>query len=152
MYEWKMSGFFKKIDPNDAAQVINSCADENGSISAKAIVDASRPKDAVLHPCFEWDDTIAAEKWRERQAMKIVQHLVVVIDSQELETDSITVRAFGETRDGGYKSINVIMADPNDKDYLLSIALKELRAFQSKYKNLTELGGVFDEIDKINFD
>ena len=40
---------------------------QQGKTTAKDLVDASRPEEAPLHKLFEWNDSIAAEKYREEQ-------------------------------------------------------------------------------------
>lgn len=75
--EWKIKGLYP-VSADDAVDVINGCQDESGYISAKAVVDASRSERAILHPCFEWNDGTAAEKWREQQARVMIKNLVVV--------------------------------------------------------------------------
>jgi len=47
------------------------------------VVDESRPEDAPLHPVFEWQDPIAAERWREHQARDLIRQVVVVPQPQE---------------------------------------------------------------------
>ncbi len=51
----------------------------NAGASTNAdVVDAARPSEAVLHPYFEWDDTAAAEAYREHQAETITRTVRVV--------------------------------------------------------------------------
>jgi len=48
----------------------------NGSFSGQAVVDASRPEDAILHRAFEWNDTIAGEKFRLVQARTLTRVVI----------------------------------------------------------------------------
>jgi hypothetical protein len=43
-----------------------------GEITPKLIVEAARGPDSPLHAAFEWDDSKAAECWRERCARDIL--------------------------------------------------------------------------------
>ena len=124
---------------------------EQGKSSAKDLVDASRPEYAPLHGLFEWDDSVAAEKYRESQARLIIRSLVIVPEDDEQQP---VVRAFSKVEpvsNGLYEPTFVIMKDEGKREMLLNRAKDELKAFAVKYGNLTELAGVIDAIsDFIN--
>lgn len=48
-------------------------ADNDGILTAKAIVNASRPDSALLHVKFEWDNDVAGERYRLQQARQLVR-------------------------------------------------------------------------------
>lgn len=58
---------------------------DHGKITTKIIVEESRSSSNVLHDCFEWDDSVAGEKWREQQANDIIRNVmeVVVVEGKE---------------------------------------------------------------------
>lgn len=148
VYKWKQ-GAVVKADANIAGEVCEGLRNTVG-LTKKNLVDASRAEDAPLHGVFEWDDTIAAEAYRETQAGYIIRSLEVEIE----ETKNEPVRAFFVTEQGhqansGFDSIRRIMAEPVKRNSLLDIALSELRAFQKKYRMLTELADVFTAIDAV---
>ena len=62
---WAKGSVFK-ADPNIAKDVMDQLSAE-GRLSPLDLVEASRPEDAPLHNEFEWNDTIAAQKWRKGQ-------------------------------------------------------------------------------------
>lgn len=49
----------------------------DGHLTPRAVVDASRPSDALLHHEFEWDDSVAAERHREEQARNIIRSIKI---------------------------------------------------------------------------
>lgn len=67
--------------------------ENDGQLTPKAVVDASRPIDAPLHSRFEWDDSIAGERYREVQAAQIIRsvHAVRITDT---ERGPVNVRMF----------------------------------------------------------
>ena len=77
-YTW-CDGSHHKVDPNVAAQVATEL-EEAGMLTAKNLVDVSRPEDAPLHDEFEWDDSVAAEKYREGQARNVIHSLRIFTD------------------------------------------------------------------------
>ncbi len=82
-YQWKDGSRVPKSVTANAAAAEFERIRSKGPLTPKAIVDASRPKAAVLHPAFEWNDKRAAEQWRENQASSMVRAVVVVPKDDE---------------------------------------------------------------------
>ena len=105
-----------------------------------------------MHDEFLWDDTEAAEKYREHQAAHIIRCIVIAPENPKREP----VRAFinvsdNNTMDTGrsYRSLIVVLQETTLRDQMLTQALKELRNFEVKYATLTELAHVFDAIHAV---
>ena len=102
-----------------------------------------------MHNEFEWNDGIAAEKYRENQARHIIACLCVKAETANGK-QSEPVRAFLKTApESEYQSLNVILQSADSHSAMLAMALKELRAFEVKYKNLSELKPLFDVLKNI---
>lgn len=146
VYKWKSASRIK-ADPNEAAKVMNKLA-ETDSLTAENLVEVSKPEDAPLHSEFEWDDTIAAVKYRNHQARNIINALVIVPD--ETIKAKEPVRAFFKVvpTEPNYKQLTAIVKMPSQREMLLQSALSELVAFQKKYAVLSELEVVFASIDE----
>jgi len=146
-----------------SAQVAGEVCEEiarNGNLTPKALVDASRPEDAPLHGEFEWNDSVAAERYRETQASHIIRCIEVVPEQTEHP-----VRAFislptpdAESEDGeesqdrpkqSYHSINVVMRSRDNREVMLAQAFRELVAIRRKYVGFIELADVFEAIDAL---
>lgn len=141
-YQW-VEGSHMSGDANEAGRVCAELA-EQGKLTAEELVNVSRDKDSTLHSMFEWDDTIAAEKYRETQAYKIIRSVEVVIESSP-----IPQRAFGTVEHKAYQRIERIMETDSLRQILLNNAKRELEAFKRKYSRLTELAEVFKAIDML---
>lgn len=143
-YQYKPWARYKT--PADVAgQVMNDLAKQN-NLNAKALVDVSRPEDAALHNEFEWNDSIAAEKWRMQEARVLIDAVVLVVEEAEVAP----VRAFVQVEEqSNYEPIHVILKDENKTEQLLQRALTELNAFRNKYRSLEIFKKLFDEIDRI---
>ena len=120
--------------------------DKYGELTTKAIVDESRESEAVLHGCFEWDDTVAAEKYRQHQAGDMVRCLVTIEKSDETD-DPIVVRAIVKTTEK-YEPITVALKSEEKYAVLLQDALNDARWFQRKHRGIKELKNVMDAIDE----
>lgn len=135
VYQWKI-GSFHKTDPQVAGEVLHGMA-EAGNLNAKALVDASRPEDAPLHSEFEWDDKKAAEDWRIHQGRNLINALVIMPENETAEAKE-PIRAFLSVKaidSDNYTRTTEILLTQDGKDKMIKQALRELIAFQRKYRN-----------------
>lgn len=148
---WKPGYHSKGVSAQTAYDVIHGLYEE-GKKEASDLVDASRPEDAPLHSLFEWNDSIAAEMYREEQARCIIRCVCTVPD--EIENGSEPVRAFFQIdkTTSDYEPTYVIMSDEEKRKRLLDLAKRELASFRAKYQALKELSRVFEAIDELNKD
>lgn len=146
VYSWK---YELPIKAQVAGEFIEKLEEKHGKVTPRIILDASKTESAPLHNCFEWDDTKAAEKYRETQATAILRNLTVTVETVEESTPK-TVRAFVKATEEKHSYISVISAMSNEKlrESLLQAAFDELRKFQRKYADLQELAEVFAAITK----
>lgn len=146
VYQWK-SGARYRVAADVAANVMNGLAEEN-RLSAKALVDISRPEDAPLHNEFEWNDGIAAEKWREQQGRVMIAMISVITDEAVQQEP---VRAFFNIEKGqsNYEPISLIIKDADKTELLFRQAMSELKSFREKYKGLKEFQKLFHDIEEI---
>lgn len=140
---WKINKF--PVSADVAKAEFDRIYEKYGELDKKTIVDESRDERAVLHSCFEWDDAIAAEKYRQEQASDMVQCLVTVEKSDGAE-NPIVVRAFVKTTEK-YEPIRVAIQSNEKRAVLLQDALNDVRWFRNKHGQLKELAKVFDAME-----
>lgn len=145
IYKWKLPGLIP-VDAQVAGEELQRIYHEKGVLNPVDIVDESRDSAAPLHPCFEWDDVTAAEKYRQTQAQMIVQSIVTVHETPNREP--VETRAFVSVRQE-YKPIEVVTSSEEQMQELLKTALAELMAFRRKYSILSELAGVMRAIEEV---
>ena len=107
-----------------------------------------------MHKAFEWDDEVAAERYRETQASYIIRSIVV-----KPEMTNEPVRKFvsiskpiSEDEDEPrqtYRAIETVVSDESLRAQMLANAFAELAAFRRKYVSLSELAEVFAAIDRL---
>lgn len=143
VYQWK-SGARIRADAQLAGEMCMKLADE-GRLTAKDLLDESRPVDAPLHDEFEWDDSLAAESWREHQARNIINSLLIVPEKSE------PVRGFFkiEQAERNYHSVTAILSRKDTAQRLFDNAMRELMAFQRKYQALEQFNEVWQAIANI---
>lgn len=147
VYSWKVETV--PVKAQVAGEFIEKLEEKHGKVTPRIILEASKKANAPLHSCFEWDDTKAAEKYRESQAAAILRNLTVTVETVEEETPK-TVRAFVRATEEKHSYISIVAAMNNEqlRESLLQAAFDELREFQRKYADLQELAEVFAAITK----
>ena len=149
VYEWKYNMPIK-------AQVVGEHFEwlekQQGCITPKIVLESARSETSVIHGCFEWNDGIAAEKYRESQAGSLIRNLTVKMITPERE-QSEPVRAYVNIRQtdaSEFISVRNVLKDEDLTRKMLVQAKAELNAFAKKYSALQELSRVFEVITEIN--
>ena len=141
-----------KGDAQKVGEAIEGIIASDGAASPHALVKHARDADSVLHPYFLWDDTEAAEKYREQQAGHLLRSLVAV----RCDAIHITapVRGFvpvareeapeqdaEDWAPARYVTIAEATRVVSYRDQLLRDALRDLDAYRIKYQLLADLTG-----------
>lgn len=142
-YEW-CEGSRHKVDPNVAGRVTKEL-DDAGMLTAKNLVDVSRPETAPLHDEFEWNDSVAAEKYREDQARYVIRSLRVVIDETKPPE---RVYCNLEITKPEYTSIEKALRFADTTEMLLRNCRRDAEAFLAKYRHISELAAAVVQLDK----
>lgn len=148
VFQWKPLACVK-ADPQAAGEQMKRL-EETGHLTPKNLLDANREVGSPLHDDFEWDDNVAAEKYREDQAAYFIRQITVVEERPSKE--SVPVRAFvnikvNDTR--SYLSISRVLSDNELRANLLLKAKADMQVFKMKYESLEELSDVFRAMDEV---
>lgn len=146
VYQFKVKGI-NKVDPQVAGEV---CEELNKTVglTPSTLLEASTPEDAPLHNEFEWQDDIAAVKYREEQARHLINNLRIVTE----ETEPVKAFVPLEVKIGehsNYEPVLEVLQEDEKREKLLARAKWELSIFKEKYENLKELDGVIKAIDEL---
>lgn len=157
-YSWK-NGFSKPVDANIVGGVMEEIQKRDGCVTKSSFLDASRPLEAPTHTLFEWDDSIAGERWREYQSMHIINSIEVTIVRPDAPEEKSAMRAFvvvdkakDPTKKARLVSVDVALGNEDMRSRVLENALMELKSFKRKYEMLSELSKVFEAIDEVTGD
>lgn len=138
--KWKISGIYKA----DAQKVYEEIGDK--SVSPEEVLNKARNEKSELHKCFEWNDGVAAEKYRLQQARMIINLLVIKTENKDDEP----IRVFQISSEKNvYQPTRFFIQNPDEYQILLRRAKGELQAIRNRYKTLSELEAVFDAIDNL---
>ena len=145
VYQWKTAACIK-ADAQAAGEQFEMLERTVG-LTAENVLEANRADSTPLHNEFEWQDDIAAEKYRLHQAGNLIRFICIASETEQQPTP---IRAFLKTETAQpYKSLNVIMQSADDYAAMLNRAKNELRAFADKYSTLSELDAVIDAINSV---
>ncbi len=110
----------------------------DGRILPEDVVEAARSRSSPLHDQFDWNDTVAARKWRIEQARELLRVTVTLIPGVKEP-----IRAFVSlSNEKGYRMTVNVLANTQQRNQLLAVAMSEMKVFERKYGHLVELVGV----------
>ena len=145
--KWSLKDIFK-ADATKCYEEIQEIGDE---VNPEQVVDRARDKSSELHKCFDWNNSVAADKWRLHQARNVLNHLIVVkreVDDDEKEPVQFRVMMKNDrSENSGYKQTVIMVKDEDEYKKLLEQAYAELHAFKKKYSCLSELSEILALID-----
>ena len=90
---------------------------KSGALTPRAVVDEARPKDAPMHPIFQWNNKRAGDSWRDHQARNLIRMVSV-----EKGEDSHPVFVHVRTETPSYQPVDVVIHRPD----MFALALEEL--------------------------
>ena len=131
-----------KADPQKIGEELAVLQEGNeGRLNPANVVDAARVETSALHPHFEWDDAVAAERYRLEQARTIIRSIVAV---DEDKGEKSAAPAFISINDGGtsYRAIDEVRNSVDLQTKLLAAADRDLESFQTRYRTLKEVCAV----------
>lgn len=154
-YDWKVKTY--PISADVAGKHFEELQKKEGVITCQNLLDSARPEDSAIHSCYEWDDGIAAEKYRLSQSGDLIRNLVRVAVADDGK-DMKTYRAFvniskaDSFETGNFVDTEKALSNEETRKIVLKKALDELTAFQNKYETFEELSNVFSAINSLRED
>lgn len=148
-YSYKMNCF--SVPAQVVGETCEKIEEKYGEITKENLLEESRDESSPTHALFEWRDDVAAEKWRRRQAGKVLENLtfVYVNNHGEEKATRAYVNVIAEDKTAGcFRSVEVAMSNADMRAEVLKRAMREIEIFQDKYSNLEELSEIFAAIKK----
>lgn len=127
----------KRIAANKEEEVLAELqriykANESKLLMPEDVVDAARDPDNPLHSKFEWDDGIAAEKFRLNQARTLIVHFRVTIDDKQAPSRVFFSLSKDRAESGGYRTMPDILK--SHKVDAKATAVAELEAWCRRHE------------------
>ncbi len=152
MYSWRGGGTKEAPAAQAIGERLAFIERKKGTLQAEFVVNDAQSSKSPLHRYFDWDDSVAARKWRLEQAQNIIRHIYVKqIGNREIRKPT---RAFVNYREEGettsqYENILSVMSDDTKRKRLLLKAKQELADWRSRYDDLTEFADLFPVVDRL---
>jgi hypothetical protein len=136
--------------PTTVLEELQRIYKRDGVLKPEAVVEEARPEHSPLHDRFEWDDSIAAERYRREQAGDLIRKVHVDVRTSKGATES--VRAFvnlqspgAEATDpsvdslAGYFSLEDVIQDSERRELLVLRMKKDFQLFKKRYDVIADL-------------
>ena len=155
VYSYRSSTAGKQLPAQIVGEELERIRAKEGKLTAPVVVEEARPEDAPLHPSFEWDDQIAAERYREDQARQIIRsvRVVKVVEDGPGDRKVINVRKYVSVKPDGesrhYLPAEDAMIREDLKQQLLKQVLAQLEGLKRRYAQLEELAEIFAHVEKL---
>lgn len=141
----------KHLDPQSIGSELARIEAAEKGLTPRVVVARARPKTAVLHDCFEWNNSVAGEEYRFLQAAQLIRCVRVI------ETDSkgeeVPLRAFIHVRNGDGKSRYLKTAKVMNDEHLRSLAINEARQYvaraKAKLQEFEELLSIYRALERV---
>lgn len=144
--EWiPQSGFKTKADANKVALEMESIGynNSNDEFNTQEMVDFARNNpNSELHKLFEWNDTVAAEAYRNQQARDVIRFLkITVVNDETQKKEPTLIRYFVSTgkHDGSYKKTEIVFKNATEADRVLENMKRDAEIFINRYKIYSDL-------------
>lgn len=149
-FEWIRDAASRGVPVDLVAQAISTIEAQHGTIDPERLVEMARPKKSPLHPLFDWDDTVAARKWRVHQAKLTIRAVRVFYpENPDRKVPAfVYVRQVEEEEKPGYMTTARALGQVRTRDSVLDDALYGLNNLRRRFDGLRELASVYEAIDE----
>lgn len=141
---WKdgMDSFYNGVPAKDVVTELEKI--NSDSITPEQIVNVARDENSLLHQFFEWNDSIAAEKYRKIQAQQMLCRITYIVEDND-EPKRYYHNFTYSTNE--YHPIEYIFTHKDSQDLLIKRAYDYLEGAKKRFSDVQELNPVWEAID-----
>lgn len=130
-------------DPVSLRDQLQGIYDERRSLTPADVVDVARDPEHPLHERFEWDDSVAGERWRQHQAGELIRSVkIAFVDPQGRPADVRAFHAVRSDKGHAYRPTDEIVQDEIATKVLLQDMEREWRALQARWSRFEEFSAM----------
>lgn len=115
------------------------------ALTPEELLDAARDAASPLYSYIEWDDEVAAHKWRMSQCQYVLRGVSLEIVRKDKPDEMIITRAIHNVvveGKQGYVSLSRVVTEESLRQQVLDRAKRELKGWTERY-------AVYEELDEI---
>lgn len=139
---------FRQRKDSAVKQELLALKDKAGRIKPQSVVSyAQQHPESALYKRFDWDKKRCVERDLLHQAREIINAEITII--RHVPTQSfVSLRVDRAIKGGGYRQIESILDSASLANEMLNDAYAEMEHFISKYRHLSALAGVVEEMER----
>lgn len=133
-----------KASAQKIGEALQKLAGDAEELTPIMVVEAAKSPRSFLHPFFEWDDRVAAQKFRLDQARVLIRSIQV----EDGEFEAGCAPAFISISDKAGTSYRTLGSVKNSADlqaHVLEQATKDLESWERRYRALKDVCSVIAE-------
>lgn len=128
---------------------LRAICDQHGSLTPALVVDAARDPEHALHSRFDWDDTVAAEKWRREQAGHLIRAVRIQVDpTRPTDLRGYVAVKGEESHQSEYVPTERALADPFTRELLLRQMKRDWQNFKRRWEHMAEFAALIADEGK----
>jgi hypothetical protein len=146
-YAYRDHRGYPGLDPDRLAGELIRIRERNGVLTPEATVKEAKSPKSILHPHFEWDDSIAAEEFRKNQAREMIRSIYIVIEENPdwQVPANINIQGSGER---GYYPAADVMGSPEMRAEALRRVWESLSRLRRLYSHLEQFASIWAAVDE----
>ena len=129
--------------------IADEAARAGRTLKPAEVVDAARDEASVLHTLFEWDDSAAAEKYREDQARGLIRVHVKTVPALAREVRAHVSVPTDRLNGGGYRKVEDVLANSRWQDQIVEEVQKRIDSLSKSYSYLPQLDGLWPRLSAV---
>lgn len=129
---------------------------QHGSVTTEFVLEAARDLKNPLHRYFDWDDSVAAEKWRKQQALSLIMSskYTLVLDSKQSPPAVLGAlpevrKLLNAFRGEGFKIRKDALANGDSRRALIEKWKERLRSWMRETADIDELSELREALIKL---
>ena len=134
--------------------IMNDIYARQGDLTPRLVVNEARDPDHPLHHRFEWDNSKAAERFREVQAGALIRKVTITYaespDGKDkkvrgwIPVSTIATTDGTESGAGSYRPVQDVLSDPTARQITINAMNREWQTFRRRYENLEEFAALIN--------
>lgn len=120
-------------------------------ITPKMVVDDARNPESPLHDLFDWDDAVAAERWRITQARVVLRRvsLVIVVQDLEVRTPMFVRNPDAPVHEQSYIEVKSLEHDPARARRVITMEFARMESALRRMRTLATALDLLDDVDQL---
>jgi hypothetical protein len=136
----------------DIKAALRELESEDGRLLPADVVNAARDEDSVLHSHFQWNDTIAGEKYRLSQARQLIRlvRVDVIVHEIPLNVVSYLRDPDSEAHSAGYRSVVALRTEVDSARAAIIAEMSRVASAVRRARLVAAVLGVDGDIEAIS--